>query len=343
MSEAPEFIRVKRHRDEDSVQALLVDEGRKRKKGRFIFKLTRTVDSNSYENTDEALTPLLKLAANDHRHFVLEREGKRRRESDDTDQVPPAGKSTKVSYGEGQQDKPDDLPPEINQMVSEVLKLSKNGEEGQDRPRKPSKKHFGGNNREVLSLPSNDYIYDIYRLENMKDEELSSYEDKDLGFVKIVNKFIDLVPDEDTDPEQCSDDEDSNEENYYQNDYPDDEDDDRSIPLGSEADDESLPEEVTWKRQPQDDYAELFDKLGQSDNILDSLNASSIVDLDAGDDDDDDGDWPENLDDEEFENDNYDGRKGYKANEFFSTDIDDPLAVHRDKIFGRLEKLLNKF
>ncbi|GAV55019.1 hypothetical protein ZYGR_0AS03420 [Zygosaccharomyces rouxii] len=340
MSEAPEFIRVKRRRDEDSVQALLIDEGqKKRKKGRFFFKLTRTVDSDSYENTDEALTPLLKLATNDHRHFVLEREGKRRRDSDDTEEIPPAGKSTKVSHEGKHQKETDDLPPEINQMVSEVLKLNRNGKEDQARPRKPSKKHFGGGNREVLSLPSNDYIYDIYRLENMKDDDLSAYEDKDLGFVKIVNKFIDLVPDEDTDPEQCSDDEDSNEENYYQNDYPDDEDDDRSIPLGSEADEESLPEEITWKKQPQDNYAELFDKLGQSDNILDSLNASNFVDLDA---DDDEEDWPEDLDDEEFENDNYDGRNGYKANEFFPTDKDDPLAAHRDKIFGRLEKLLNK-
>ncbi|CAR28612.1 hypothetical protein ZYGR_0S02460 [Zygosaccharomyces rouxii] len=342
MSEAPEFIRVKRRRDEDSVQALLVDEGqKKRKKGRFIFKLARTVNSDSYENADEALTPLLKLAANDHRHFVLEREGKRRRDSDDVEQVPPVGKPAKVSHLEDHQKEADDLPPEINQMVSDILNLNKNDKGEQNRPRKPSKKHFGGSNREVVSLPSNDYIYDIYHLESLKDDDLNSYKYEDLGFVKIVNKFIDLVPDEDTDPEQCSDDEDSNEENYYQNDYPDDEDDDRSIPLGSEADEESLPEEITWKKQPQDDYAELFDKLGQSDNILDSLNTSNLVNLDA-DDDDDDEDWHEDLDDEEFENDNYDGRNGYKANEFFPTDKDDSLAAHRDKIFGRLEKLLNK-
>lgn len=336
MNKAPEFIRVKRRRDEDSVQALLVDEGRKRKKSRFIFKLERTVDSDSHENTKEALTPLLKLAANDGRHFVLERGEKRRRTSDDLGEEP-----SKVSHRDERQKEANDLPPEINQMVSDVLKLNKDVTEDQARPRKkPSKKHFGGYNREVLSLPSNDYIYDIYRLENMKEDDLDSYKDKNLGFVKIVNKFVDLVPDIDTDPEQCSDDEDSNEENYYQNDYPEDEDDDRSIPLGSEADDESLPEEITWKKQPQDDYAELFDKLGQSDNILDSLNASSIVDLDA--DDDDNEDWPEDLDDEEFENDNYDGRKGYKLNEFSPTDKDDPLAAHRDKIFGRLEKMLNK-
>ncbi|AQZ14998.1 IWR1 (YDL115C) [Zygosaccharomyces parabailii] len=333
MSEAPEFIRVKRRRDEDSVQALLIDEGRRKKKGRFIFKLSKTVNSNTYETAEEFVTPLLKLSTNDHRHFVLERQRKRHREAD---QIGPP-ESTKVSRTD--QDT-DDLPPEINQMVSEILKLTEDTPP-QERPRKPSKKHFGGGNQEVLSMPSLDYVYDIYRLEKMKDEDLKSYNDGNVGFVKIVHKFIDLVPDEDTDPELRSDDEDSNEENYYQNDYPEDEDDDRSILLGSDGDEESIPEETTWRKQPKEDYTELFDKLGQSDNILDSLNSYNFVDLDE--DGDDNEDYLEgDLENQEIEIDDLDDREELKTNEFFPTDHDNPLAAHRDKIFGRLEKLVSK-
>ncbi|AQZ10699.1 IWR1 (YDL115C) [Zygosaccharomyces parabailii] len=333
MSEAPEFIRVKRRRDEDSVQALLIDEGRRKKKGRFIFKLSKTINSNTYETEDEFFTPLLKLSTDDHRHFVLERQRKRHREADEVG--PP--KSTKFSHID---EDTDDLPPEINQMVSEILKLTEDTLP-QERPRKPSKKHFGGSNQEVLSMPSLDYVYDIYHLENMKDEDLKFYNEGNVGFVKIVNKFIDLVPDEDTDPELHSDDEDSNEENYYQNDYPEDEDDDRSILLGSDGDEESIPAETTWRKQPKEDYTELFDKLGQSDNILDSLNCCNLVDLD--DDGDDDEDYLDGgLENQEIESDDPDEGEELKTNEFFPTDHDNPLAAHRDRIFGRLEKLVSE-
>lgn len=34
------------------------------------------------------------------------------------------------------------------------------------------------------------------------------------------------------------------------------------------------------------------------------------------------------------------GDETYERNEFFKTDKDDPLAQHRDKIFGRLQNML---
>lgn len=312
----------------------MIDEGQRKKKGKFIFKLSRTVNSSAYEPDYESVTPLLKLAAADHRHFVLERQKKRRRGSDQRGPQETTT-STKAAHHE---ENSDDLPPEINQMVSEVLKLNRDSP-SQEKPRKRSKKHFSGTGQAVLSMPSLDYVYDIYHLENMKEDDLTTYSDGNVGFVKIVNKFIDLVPDEDTDLELRSDDEDSNEENYYQNDYPEDEDDDRSILLGSDGDEESLPEETTWRKQPEQDYAELFDKLGQSDNILDSLTSINFVDLDIND---EEGSSDSDLVDEESENGDVDGRNGFKTNQFFPTDNEDPLAAHRDRIFGRLEKLLSK-
>lgn len=44
------------------------------KKQKFIFKLSKTVSSESYQSEQESSTPLLKLAHEDHRHFVLEQE-----------------------------------------------------------------------------------------------------------------------------------------------------------------------------------------------------------------------------------------------------------------------------
>ncbi|CCF56120.1 hypothetical protein KAFR_0A06850 [Kazachstania africana CBS 2517] len=335
MTTAPEFIRVKRRRDEDSVQALLIDEEVKSKKAKFVFKLTKTVYQQSYEKEEESYTPLLKLSNDNsgNKHFVLEQHAKKRKRRDSNEQT--------NSLNE------EELPPEITAMVSEYLKINNESSDTVQR-KKPSKKHYSS---QVANLPSLDYVYDIYHLEKISDNEPFN-NTANVGFVKILNKDIDLLPDESDEENDdfLSDEEDSNDENYYQNDYPEDEDDDRSILFGSEGEEiASENGEVSpWPKLPEETpeeintYQELFEKFEQSQDILQSLNSAHVIDLDM---------MKESYNDEDEDRDelvesgDYDTNENtdvYERNDFFPTDEDDPLAQHRDRIFAQLKKMIDK-
>lgn len=355
MTKTPEFIRVKRRRDEDSVQALLIDEDKKVKRAKYIFKLQKTVNQNSYEDEKEAETPLLKLSDEDNRHFVLEQHKRKRDQESDNEIEPELNKTT---------DHTDQIPSEITEMVDNYLKLHK--DQGSKDinigsiKKKPSKKHYFS---QIATLPSNDYVYDIYHLEKVPETEIIDYNSKDnVGFVKIVNKYMDLLPDRDEDENSQirSDDEDSNDENYYQNDYPEDEDDDRSILFGSEgeniAEDDDLnksqqigeiviPSNVEeWEENKSggptndngDDYTSLFNQFQNSSDLLLSINTGKAVDVDI------DSTQREYYEESEELDAMSSGEDETERNMFFATDEDDPLAQHRDKIFGQLQKMINK-
>ncbi|KAI8397088.1 Transcription factor Iwr1 [Nakaseomyces glabratus] len=356
MGKRPEFIRLKRRRDEGSVATLLLEENAKKKKARYVFKLSKTVVSTDQLNKDETTTPLLKVAE-DHRHFVLEQPRKRHREGEvdaDTDKHSDESKSRLENQEE--------LPPEITEMVNKYLTLNKDSENSRKK-RKPSRKHFRGAAAEVKSLPSQDYVYDVYHLEQVPEDEYNKYEGSKVGFIKIIDVYGDLLPDEltDSDEQFLSDEEDSNDENYYRNDYPEDEDDDRSILFGSEGEemaeleteflanhdvDEFERPEMTDSAdviQPREDYDpkiatydDVFSKLQGSSNILRSINDANFIDLDR------DFEEEEGSDGEFMYNEEQEDKDEFPRNEFFPTDKDDPVAIHRDRIFHRLQKMIEK-
>ncbi|SMN18782.1 similar to Saccharomyces cerevisiae YDL115C IWR1 RNA polymerase II transport factor, conserved from yeast to humans [Maudiozyma saulgeensis] len=371
MTKAPEFIRVKRRRDEGSVHALLIDEDKRAKRAKYVFKLQKTINENSYENEKESNTPLLKLSNDDGRHFVLEQHKRKRDKPDSDNEIEP--------QLDKQGDHTDKLPTDIAQMVNDYLKLQPNNDSTRlntSQRKKPTKKRYLNS---VTSLPSQDYVYDIYHLEIVPDTELITYDsDNNVGFVKIVNKYVDLLPDDEeySDSQIRSDDEDSNDENYYQNDYPEDEDDDRSILFGEEgegiADDEDemsksqqiselqkwgvVPSNVEeWEESKSGDqtvdntneYSELFNKYEDSENILYSINKNHVVDVDMDNtrqayyDEDDNIEINDTIRNSSANNDN-DRNFEYERNTFFETDRDDPLAQHRDKIFGELQRKINE-
>ncbi|QHS72123.1 Iwr1p [Saccharomyces paradoxus] len=326
---------------------LVIDEGKRVKKQRFIFKLSKTVSPESYQSEQEFSTPLLKLAHEDHRHFVLEQKKKRRRDSGDNE-------AQEMLAAENNTVDDDGLPPEINQMVNNYLKLNK-GEEKTER-KKPSRKYFSGDSAKIASLPSLDYVFDIYHLEKIHEDEVARYNnEKNIGFVKII-EHIDLALDEESDPNEArSDDEDSNDENYYQNDYPEDEDDDRSILLGSEGEDiAELEEEIvlgvnksrfsSWNddkilgpngyQDVEEEYGDLFNRLGGKSDVLKSINSSNFIDLDGQ-------EAEKEISDKEDDLGEADDME-YPRNEFFPTDADDPLAHHRDRIFYQLQKKIDR-
>ncbi|KAG0670567.1 hypothetical protein C6P45_002133 [Maudiozyma exigua] len=359
MTKTPEFIRVKRRREEGSVHALLIDEDKKIKRAKYVFKLQKTINENSYENEKERDTPLLKLSKDDGKHFVLEQHKRKRDERESDNEIEP--------QLDRQHDHTDKLPDDISQMVNSYLKLQSDKTETSTQRKKPSKKRYLNS---AVSLSNQDYVYDIYHLEVIPDSEMITYDtDNNVGFVKIVNKYIDLLPDDEeySDSQIRSDDEDSNDENYYQNDYPEDEDDDRSVLFGDEGeeiaeeeDEQNKNQEVAslqkwgvipsnveeWEESKSGDqtgnnmkqYDELFDKLENSENILYSINHNNVVDVDMSDTRKAYYDEDDNLEiNDAITNDN-----DYERNIFFESDIDSPLAQHRDKIFGELQKKINE-
>lgn len=303
---APEYIRVKRRRDEDSVQALLLEEERNTKKGKFLFKLTETVEGDSFS----ADSPLLKLSSENNRSvYILER--KRRHSFEETQE----------------------LPSKISEMLADYLKLNEEKPECQKK-RKPSRKHSISN--DIPQFPSVDYVYDVYVREAVQEDEFI-FDQGTVGYIKIVEDNGSLIPEEDEEHKTTlmSDDEDSNEEDYYRNDYPEDEDDDRSIIIGSDEEDSSLEEivylnsETNVKAEEDADFDALFHTFGEEKNLLSSLNANNYVDLDY-----DDNEEELKLDESENE--------VVSRNKFFPTDEEDEMAMHRDLIFHKLQKMIDR-
>ncbi|QEU62719.1 Iwr1 [Kluyveromyces lactis] len=345
-----EYIRVKRRRDEDSVQALLLEGERNAKKGKFVFKLSKTVELE----TPDVNSPLLKLSNenNDKKMvYVLERE----RERQEVSEVQ------------------EELPDSIAEMLNEYLKI-KEKDSPEHKKRKASRKHSKSYTAPIL--PPTEYVYDVYVKQTIpEDEDEFVFDKSTIGYIRIVEHNGDMIPEEEVDPEKTmlTDDEDSNEEDYYQNDYPEDEDDDRSIFIGSDED-RTDSEDIVYlddindeldqdynvgdeqanetTNDNSDEFDALFQNYGESSNLLSSLNANNYVDLDYDDDDhadsddnsthngdfvnlkpgaDDDHDTGMEVDDQTF-----------KRNYFFPTDKDDEDAIHRDRIFGRLQKMIDK-
>lgn len=346
-----EYIRVKRRRDEDSVQALLLEEERNAKKGKFVFKLSKTVELE----TPDVNSPLLKLSNenNDKKMvYVLERERERQAASE----------------------LQEELPDSIAEMLNDYLKI-KEKDSPEHKKRKASRKHSKSYTAPIL--PPTDYVYDVYVKQTIpEDEEEFVFDKSTIGYIRIVEHNGDMIPEEEVDPEKTmlTDDEDSNEEDYYQNDYPEDEDDDRSIFIGSDED-RTDSEDIVYLDELNDEldqnynvdgeqanettndngdeFDALFQNYGESSNLLSSLNANNYVDLDYDDDDHADSDNDNGKYDGDFVNlkpeadDDHDtgmdvDDQTFKRNYFFPTDKDDEDAIHRDRIFGKLQKMIDK-
>lgn len=283
--------------------------------------------------TAGANTPLLKLSDdNENRVFVLEQ---RAQQSEQNKQ----------------------LPVEISQMLNEYLSISgSNTPTSSDRKgRKQSRRHTAV---DIPKMPSIDYVYDIYYRENVQEDEFV-FDKSTVGYIKIVEEDGSMIPQEDDDPDEhrLSDDEDSNEEDYYQNDYPEDEDDDRSILFGSEENEEGSDvtganfieeheEHVTHDDTAVDEFDPLFNRFDTELDLLSSLNAHNYIDLDYDDENDDyenEGDGDDDMLGKMNETD--DSRNGsdpIQRHRFFPTDDEDPVAIHRDEIFGKLQKMIER-
>lgn len=196
-------------------------------------------------------------------------------------------------------------------MLDSILNLDKSKE-----PTKLKRRAHKSN----LNVPKKEveleYVYDVYYRDKAVQE---TWEVSRIGYIKFQEDENDLVNEEDNDSLLAvSDDEDSNAEDFYQNDYPEDEDagnDNDGLEVEVKEDETEILEE----------YDEIYEKHFNSDEPIDFLKSLQ-----------EDEDSDIDIEEEEEE-------ENYKRQNFFPNEEDDELAKHRDKIFGKLERMINEY
>ncbi|CAK7897572.1 RNA polymerase II nuclear localization protein Iwr1p [[Candida] anglica] len=382
----PTVLRIKRKRDQDPLQALILED-RNTKKSKpsslassvastpvkgvpgatsavnesLLFTLTRTDESSAVVTDETVMQSILSESRRkgQGRKFVIP---KRQLEEDTV------------------------IPNELTDMLDSLLvedgASSAAAEGGSSRPKK--RRHHGSSSSRNIGSSSNipthvnpepsindqvqrdheysadphsspstqlsEYVYDVYQLASPEAMTTANHPSSTIGYIRFFDdEENDLYQSDDDDNNklQLSDDEDSNAEDFYQNDYPEDEDagafsdtytdeeasndDDDEADAGAE-DDENAD---IYLVQPNatDDLVEGFDYI-ESQDAVDGIANEELEDLYDqfyDDDDYDDDDHVDFLEDDEFE-----------RNEFFPEDRDSELAIHRDRIFGKLQRMIDE-
>ncbi|KAI5956051.1 hypothetical protein KGF57_003537 [Candida theae] len=198
----------------------------------------------------------------------------------------------------------------------------------------------------------NQYVYDVYQLTDAEPLTTANHPSAQIGYIRFFNddesdnddsNIFDSTQQEADDlrkPGVLTDDEDSNAESFYQNDYPSDEDaeglqelnsfedefDKLNIGGGGDGDEDGHVADGDEGYVPHDGIG------WNGEEYFDYGDVERFMGFDEEDDDDDD-DEDDGGDEEDYP---------VKRNQFFKSDVNDPLALHRDKIFGKLEKMINK-
>lgn len=197
------------------------------------------------------------------------------------------------------------VPDELSDMVKSFLDV--NASESQ-----PSHKRRTRNRKESTANPvsvevPSEYVYDTYHLSEPMTSD--NHPQSQIGYVRFFDEENDLYQsdeEDDTAHKVYSDDEDSNAESFYQNDYPSDEDA------------EGLDPEVILQ-----DGEEAPDDLGNTDELYEDFFQ---------------GDESPNFVEDGSESE----EEHVVRQRFFPHDDDDEVALHRDKIFGRLQRMIDE-
>ncbi|KAG7660617.1 uncharacterized protein J8A68_005883 [[Candida] subhashii] len=195
-----------------------------------------------------------------------------------------------------------------------------------------------------------EYVYDVYHLTTTEPMTTANHPQSQIGYIRFFNDEEDDMnnnngrgnilmnneEDNKSGAEVMTDDEDSNAESFYQNDYPSDEDagvysDTNNIEAGGDGIGVGVADE-------EEGYVP-HEGIGLKEDEYFEYNEIEDFQLDEEKNDDHDDDDLDEYGDGEYEDEN---EVGYKRNIFFKSDESDPMAIHRDKIFGRLERMINE-
>ncbi|CAK9442144.1 uncharacterized protein LODBEIA_P58870 [Lodderomyces beijingensis] len=386
-SEPPKVLRIKRKRNQDPLQALILEDTRSVKRSKpstpstsprpsplhtprhlrstenlnYLFKLSRTEDGL---NEDEMIKSSIlaeskQRSEEERRNFVI---------PPDSSKTPPE-ESRSVN-----------LPNELANLVedyitSDVATPKQRKRRGirsssqQSPPLPPASQD--GNTSLIQNMAStgpldggddnddDEYVFDVYHL-SAQPMTSANHPTSQIGFIRFFDDdeamqsgllLNDDHEDAQQKPSVLTDDEDSNAESFYQNDYPSDEDvegleelqyeedgfeaqfDRLKIGYRDDDDDENRDDDEV------DEYGAYEPREGvgiQDEEYFDHEEMERYLTL-GGDREGDDGD-----DEGEGEGEDDEDDSSGQRNIFFASDEHDPVAIHRDRIFGKLEKMLRE-
>lgn len=378
--EPPQVLRVKRKRTFDPLQALVMETSRRQiKRPKYVFRLKRTEEKDIQDAT-AVLT-----SNNDFKNNkpVFNLPSKRTASISNGNAIGMDNVSNNSGLSTTIEEGPAELNPELLDMLNDYLKdkdettinspvklpkrrQSSVSQDSNNRPYFPKEQMFLNSNNQAIREEADtddddsEYVYDVY----YRDKAVSTqWETERIGYIRFDDDEFDKLNDEDDVLLMNTDDEDSNDEDFYRNDYPEDEDagyDDESelasMGLDEPSDDQDDAFDIinNKRRFSRTDFMRSEGLKTMSDEEYESMSAQinekpilwgrseDGVDLDMDDtqmneDNDCAGDYEGDVDDY-----NEDEESGFQRNEFFKSDRDDPMAIHRDKIFGELQQMIER-
>lgn len=342
MAQPPQVLRIKRKRGQDPLQALILEDSQRPKRSKplspisskpltpvpeprsWFFQLSRTDDKVAAPDAEVLASVLAEApSSRENREFVIP---KSQTEEDTV------------------------IPHELAEMLDSFLNV--------DDGAKPKKKRRGAkqtspsedvavNESETETEPIDEYVFDVYKLSSTEPLTNDNYPQSQIGYIRFfADDEYDLMQSDGenkTGTQIYSDDEDSNAESFYQNDYPEDEDagtySDTYEPLAGEDGDEDEDDDydigpvIIDSAEDAEGHAYLHGHVQadiaadqQFDDLYDEFfdeDGANKVDFLQQDEDDDYAEEP------------------FERQHFFEGEEDNEMAIHRDRIFGRLQRMIN--
>lgn len=296
--EPPRILRIKRKRGQDPLQALILEDSLSVKRSKpsspltsgsvtpnddtaYYFKFTTTEINHVEESLNSILSET--TTSNQERNFVIA-------QSNSTD---------------------DNIPKQLSELINNFMITD-------DTPQSHHRKKRNASDSPPLILKEEEYVYDVYQLAPMTDQ---NHPKSQIGYVKFFdNDNESQQVSEHSDVPVYSDNEDSNAEDYYQNDYPEDED-------------------VDIANDIHNDYKATTLEDDEIDHLYHQVNINDLTLLNNYDSNEDENYSNEDVDDED---DDEDEDEDFERQKFFDNESEDELAIHRDKIFGKLKSMINE-
>lgn len=309
----PQVLRIKRKRGEDPLQALILESRQPSKKSKPSTPITSAHPSPSeqrnwlfqLEKTEELEQSQAALES-----LLAESKNDRR---DARQFVIPKKHTLEDSV----------IPNELTDMVANFLTVD---EPTTRKKRKPRRQPNEAQREPSLTTSSTshektevDYVFDTYKLSELEPLTEANYPKSQIGYIRFFDdENYDLMQLDDDNLPNKSDDEDSNAESFYQNDYPEDEDAGAfSDSYANFEEEEDVENGVAVLETPEDFEGTIQTRGGEEfDNLYEDL-MNHTEDI-------------------------YDPDETFERHRFFADEGDDELAIHRDRIFSRLQKMIDE-
>ncbi|ODV82274.1 DUF1762-domain-containing protein [Suhomyces tanzawaensis NRRL Y-17324] len=312
MDQPPQILRIKRKRTQDPLQALIL-EGRDPKRSKpstpIASRYTSPVHTPRPPSPNEVAKRFYKLSRTDalttgEEQSVIDSVLRVAGGEEDDDSSAPVRKSRKRKFiiPQNQSQEDAEIPNELSDMVNSYLNVNED-ENGSRRKKRIRNKVPENEGSEPSGVQEDsDYVYDVYLLSNNEPMTTANHPQAQIGYIRFFDDE-DLL-------------------------YVSDEEDNKPVVLSDDED--SNAEDFYQNDYPSDEDAGVY---SDSHEIVDD-EAELANELNED-------DYDYDYEGSYLAEDNFDDTD-FKRNKFFESDEHDPMAIHRDRIFGKLEKMINE-